>query len=212
MSVTEPSGTSSFAIEQSIAAAKRGSSKAIGSLLDLYRPYLLTVAAEKLREDLEQKIARSDLVQITTAKALETFGNFHGTSEAEFKAWLLTIVNGTAIDVYRHYSSQKRDIAREVSLSDADLDQGAGHSIPSLEPSPSSNIRRSEVSQSVFQALDELPEDQRNILHWRHFEDLPLSQIAVRLNCNRSQAQQLWTKAIQNLTTILERHDTNFYQ
>ena len=75
-----------------LAAARAGSSEALGELLEAFRGYLLVIARAELAPDLQAKRGASDLVQDTFADAKRDFSQFVGNSEAELRAWLRRIL------------------------------------------------------------------------------------------------------------------------
>ena len=61
-----------------LAAARGGSSDALGQALEACRGYLLTIAQHELDPGLRAKAAASDLVQETFLKAQLHFSDFQG--------------------------------------------------------------------------------------------------------------------------------------
>src|SRR5262249_7844950 len=71
-----------------LAEARAGLTEALGELLQECRNYLLLLANQKCDPDLSAKVSPSDLVQETFLEAQRDFGQFHGASEEELRAWL----------------------------------------------------------------------------------------------------------------------------
>src|SRR5205807_3039783 len=86
-----------------LAAARGGSREALGQVLEACRGYLLTIAQQELDPGLRAKGGASDLVQDTFLKAQLHFGGFQGTSEAELKGWLRTMILNNVVDFQRRY-------------------------------------------------------------------------------------------------------------
>ena len=84
--------------------------------------------------------------------------------------WLATIARRTAIDVYR------QEVPGEPSSLD---DVPAAH--PAMVQAPVAIERTYDVWQ-VRQALDELPEDERQVVQLQHLEGLTQTAVAERLN------------------------------
>jgi RNA polymerase sigma factor (sigma-70 family) len=55
-------------------------------------------------------------------------------------------------------------------------------------------------------ALARLPENLRQVIHWRHRENLKFSEIAERLDTTEGAAQRLWARAIERLRAELSSH------
>lgn len=207
MLLAGPSDSSSREIEQSITTAKGGSQSALGALLDLYRGYLWTVANEKLRTDIQAKVAPSDLVQETLTKAVQTFDRFRGTTDAELKVWLGKILAGTTTDGYRRFLSRKRDVTLEVSLADRHGSDDPVREIPSPSPTPSSHYRQTEEAHRVQAALETLSLHDRQIIELRNFQELEFAVIATQMNRSVTETKRRWAQAIQALAALLERPD-----
>jgi WD40 repeat protein/serine/threonine protein kinase len=78
-------------VAQWIEAARRGSSEALASLLELSRPYLVRLADLHLKPDIKTHLADVDLVQDTFLEAQRQLAQFSGTTEAELQGWLRNI-------------------------------------------------------------------------------------------------------------------------
>ncbi len=83
--------------------------------------------------------------------------------------WLVTIARRTAIDMYRQESRQKAGNLDDVSVSH-----------PALVVQPPS-VDQTWESWQVRQALEELPDDERELMRLQHTEGLSQSQVAERL-------------------------------
>jgi RNA polymerase sigma-70 factor (ECF subfamily) len=104
-------------LEQLIHAARRGSTAALGQLLERCRRYLLLVANHSLDSDLRPKAGASDLVQDTFVEAQQDFSRFQGSSEPELLAWLTKILTNRLANNVRHYRyTLKRSVDREEPL------------------------------------------------------------------------------------------------
>src|SRR5436305_11185825 len=107
--------------DQLLAAARAGSTEALGRVLETCRRYLLLVAERQLDPKLRAKGGASDLVQQTFLEAQRDFARFQGTSEAELLAWLSRLLQNNVGDLARRYrGTGKRDIEREVALPGSD--------------------------------------------------------------------------------------------
>ncbi len=103
--------------EQLLAEARQGRSDCLGTLLELYRNYLHLLARTQIDLHLQGRVDAADLVQETFLDACRDFGQFRGTTEAEFVAWLRKIlVFNLARLVQKQVVAQKRNVRRDVSL------------------------------------------------------------------------------------------------
>lgn len=83
---------SSRRVEPLIAAARDGSDKALGQLLNAYRPFLLSVATEEFDSQLKAKAGPSDVVQDTFVEAQRDFASLKSDTAEELRIWLHTLL------------------------------------------------------------------------------------------------------------------------
>jgi RNA polymerase sigma-70 factor (ECF subfamily) len=177
-----------------LAAARAGSTAALGQLLLMCRAYLLGVANAELEPRLRPKAGASDLVQEAFLEAQRVFDRFQGNSPEELLHWLRAILLNKLADFTRQYKgTQKRQVAREVAL-------GTASAIGAWDSStPSGELGRQETTELVRQALDKLPEHYRQVIIWRQWDDLPFEEIARRSGKSVDAARMLWWRAIERL-------------
>lgn len=82
------SASASAVLASRLAAARAGSSEALGQSLEPFREYLLEVARQAVAPALKPKGGASDLVQETFLEAQRLFPRFDGGSSAQLRAWL----------------------------------------------------------------------------------------------------------------------------
>ncbi len=187
--------------------ARAGNGRALGELLDLYRTYLRLMARLHLDRQLQAKIDASDLVQETFLKAHRHFGEFRGTTEAEFIAWLRTILATTMANVVRHYAGRKRrDVRLEQQLSGA-LDRSSASfdgQFPIAQSTPSQQAARRERSVLLADALEQLPADYREAVILRHLEGLDLPRSGPAHGAQRRQREKALARGLARLRELLE--------
>jgi RNA polymerase sigma-70 factor (ECF subfamily) len=168
----------------------------LAELLEEHRPYLKNIAAAELPERLRSQLDASDLVQETLLRAFRKFGQFAGTTDAEFVGWLREILLNQIIDVSRHHGRQVRDVSRTRSLPDA---VSCDKTLPGSEA-----VRRGETSERLAAALAELPEHYRTVILLRQEEDLSFEEIGQRLQRSTDAARMLWGRAILQLGKLMQ--------
>ena len=103
-------------VAQMLAEARQSGGRGLGSVLELYRHYLLLVARAHMSVNLRKVANPSDLVQETFLEACRDFGQFEGTTETQWRAWLRRILaHNLATLVETHVQARKRDVRRQVS-------------------------------------------------------------------------------------------------
>src|SRR5438270_11886117 len=121
--------------EQLLAEARQGRTESLGKLLELFRNYLALLARTQIDLHLQGRVDASDLVQETFLDACRDFGQFRGTSEIEWVAWLRKVlIYNLARVVQKQVVAQKRNARREVSLEQhlAALERSSGRNKAAL--------------------------------------------------------------------------------
>jgi RNA polymerase sigma-70 factor (ECF subfamily) len=67
------------------------------------------------------------------------------------------------------------------------------------EPSPSQHVLRWEQEVLVAAALEQLPDDHRDVLLLRNLERLPFEEVAKRMGRSAGACRMLWMRAIAGL-------------
>jgi len=185
-----------------LAAARGGDRAALGQLLEVARTYLLGIANRELDTAIQAKVGSSDVVQEAFAEAYRVFERFEGQSTAELLGWMRSILLNTMANTDRKYrQTEKRAVSREVSL-----DRGATDSTPGFDPSaaqdtPSEALVRDEQKTAIMAALQRLPDHYRQVLVWRHWDNLTFEEIGKRLDKTAEAARMLWARAAARLRT-----------
>jgi RNA polymerase sigma-70 factor (ECF subfamily) len=190
-------------IDKHLPAAKAGSSKALGEVLEASRRYLLWVARHELEPDLQAKAGASDMVQMTFLEAQRDFGQFMGKTEAEFLAWLRRLLANNLANFARDYrQTAKRNVRQERSLSQSDGMPDTD--LATRTPTPSGILMRGESNDIIRQALATLPENYRRVLTLWQEEDRSFADIGKMMNRKPNAARMLWVRALKQLHQLLE--------
>ncbi len=200
--VTEPTMTPQP--DEMITLAKRDGEAALGPLLELYRNYLTLLARVEVGRRLQRKLDASDLVQETFLDAHKHFGQFEGGTEAQFLAWLRRILACKVANTVRHFfGTQGRDVRQELEnalVHSLDLSAGHLHGLAFASVStPSGEAIRREHSVLVANALQDLPEDYREVIVLRHWEGLTFPDVAGRMGRTVDSVEKLWIRALSRL-------------
>jgi RNA polymerase sigma-70 factor, ECF subfamily len=173
--------------------------------LERYRSYLELLARLKLDRRLRGKLDASDVVQQTLLEAHEALESFRGNDVAAQAAWLRQILARNLANAVRDLTRAKRDVRKERSLQ-ADLDNSASRMegwLAAGQSSPSQKLERHERALQLAEALAQLPQAQRDAVVLRHFQGLPLSDIAEQLDCTTAAVTGLLHRGLKNLRKYL---------
>jgi RNA polymerase sigma-70 factor (ECF subfamily) len=183
-----------------LAAARAGSREALGQVLETFRGYLLLVADRELDPDLRAKGGASDLVQDTFLEAQRDFGQFHGGSVDELRAWLRRLLLNNVANFTRQYRERaKRDVGREIPLEAGGSSHERGAGLAANTLSPSGEALAQEQAETLARAMQRLPPDYRRVLALRHEDHLTFEQIGQQMARTANAARMLWLRAVERL-------------
>jgi RNA polymerase sigma-70 factor (ECF subfamily) len=189
-------------ISQVVEQVRAGNSEMLGSLLNVYRNYMLFVTANHLGRRLRQRLDPSDLVQEAMLAAHRDFEDFRGCTERELMGWLRKILIhciGHAVET--HVKARKRDIRREAPqqlLPDASNDAEPWiQNLKGKDSTPSEIFGRGEASLKLLQQLSKLKPEYRDVIVFRNLEGLSFDEVAARMGRKPTNVRMLWLRAIE---------------
>ena len=188
--------------EDLLQQTRAGDGAALGMLLEAYRPYLTLLARVQIGRLLRGKVGASDVVQDAFLEAHRDFHQFQGGDERSFLAWLRQVLASVLANLVRHYvGTQARDVRLEQQLAAA-LDESSavlGGGLAVLNGSPLAAIERREQSALLAEALERLPEEDREVLVLRHLEGLSFPEVARRMGKTEDSVKKRWPRALLRL-------------
>lgn len=153
--------------------AKAGDSTAFDLLVRKYQRRILAVISRYVHDWSEAE----DVAQDAFVRAWRAIGSFRG--EAAFYTWMYKIAVNTAKN---HLVSRgRRPPLDDVAVEDAE--NFARYADFSDNASPEHELLRQEIEQTVFAAVQELPEDLRVAITLRESDGLSYEEIATRMDC-----------------------------
>ena len=148
-----------------------------------------------------------DLTQDTFIKAVETLKSGKYNEEGKFLPWIVRIAHNLAIDYFR----------REKRYPSIVFEDGSNvfNSLDFSEDSVESMIIRRETHEYLRELIKRLPEQQREVLIMRHYEDMSFQEIADATGVSINTALGRMRYALINLRKMMSKHnrsyDQNFY-
>jgi RNA polymerase sigma-70 factor (ECF subfamily) len=162
-----------------------GNDRAFDEFFDAYFPRLFRFARARLKHDDDAE----EVAQAAICRAIAKLETYRG--EAALFTWLCTFC--------RHEISGhlKRNGARQATalIEDAPEVRAALESAGVDHEGPVEALERADVARLARVALDHLPVRHAQALEWKYLEDLPVREIAERLNCSPKAAESLLTRA-----------------
>ncbi|GAL77198.1 MULTISPECIES: RNA polymerase sigma factor [Algibacter] len=140
-----------------------------------------------------------DIFQDTFIKVIKTLKRGAYNEEGKFLPWVMRIAHNLVIDFFRKNSRMpKFDNTGEFSifsvLSDSSLNAEKA-------------IIKEQVENDVRRLVDELPEDQRDVLLMRIYNDMSFKEISERTGVSINTALGRMRYALINLRKIIEKHN-----
>ena len=167
-----------------------GDLDAFGDLVQIYQTSVFNVCYRVLgnRQDAE------DLVQDAFVRAHNHLSSYD--QERPFGPWMRTLAANLC------YNRLNRSKLIRVELEDE-------RDSPTMNPgsSPESALETSQEHTALYQALWELPLQQRIVLELRHFQGLSYQEMADTLNLPINTVRSHLYRGRQNLAKILEAED-----
>lgn len=152
----------------------------LDQLLALYRPAIRLMAEQMIGPGLRRREDASDIAQRTVMEAYAAGGQFRGTTEMEFSAWLKQILRRNVANIARDHRAAKRDCRKERFFDDGGDDTlSVNWKQPPDRQTPASQMAiKAEAALRLAMAIDELPEDQRTAVKMRHLDGCGIEEIS----------------------------------
>jgi RNA polymerase sigma-70 factor, ECF subfamily len=177
--------------------------------LERYRHYLHFLARIHLDPRLAGKVDASDMVQQTFLQAHQGLDQFQGRSEAELTAWLRRILTRNLTHAVRDLGRAKRDVGREQPL-EAAVDASSARLeawLAADQSSPSQQADRNEQIRRLAEALETLPEAQREAVVLHYWQDWTVVEIGRQLNRTPAAVAGLLKRGLKQLRQYLKAED-----
>jgi RNA polymerase sigma-70 factor (ECF subfamily) len=177
----------------------------IAERLECFRSYLRVLARVQLDRRLRGKLDASDLVQETLLQAHRAAEQFAGQSDRELAGWLRKILARNLAHAARDFRRAKRDVDRERSV-EAALDASSARLeawLAAEQSSPSQRAARNEDMLRLSEALEVLPETQRQAVAMHYLQGMSLQDIGQELGRTRAAVAGLLQRGLKQLRNRL---------
>jgi RNA polymerase sigma-70 factor, ECF subfamily len=197
---------SGFDVEVLLVSAKAGDRVALGRLLERYRNYVGLLVRLQVGRQLRGKVDVEDLLQEISLEIHRKIPLFRGGCEREFLTWTRRLIGSILANQMRRYLGTKgRDARLERSLID-DLDHSSralNEGLIAAQSSPSQQAVRREQAVLLADALNELPEDYREVIILRQLEGMSFPDVARRTGRTEDSVKNVWLRALARLRLSL---------
>src|SRR5262249_34104592 len=94
-------------------------------------------------------------------------------------------------------------VGREAPLLPTDSSASFVRALLGREPTPSQAVAAAELADRLRGALSQLDEDERDLILWRHFEQLSNRETAQLLDITEAAAGKRYIRALERLRALL---------
>lgn len=156
-----------------VSRAQAGDHSAFDLLVRKYQHKVIGIAQRYVHDWAEAQ----DIAQEAFVRAYRALGNFRG--ESAFYTWLYKITTNTA----KNYlvSQGRRPPSDDVPVDDAMHLEAAGKLKEGS--TPERELMRQEIERTVFEAVEQLPEELRTAITLREVDGLSYEEIAETMSC-----------------------------
>jgi RNA polymerase sigma-70 factor, ECF subfamily len=191
--------TSTFAL---LEKARLGDRESLSRMFEKHRRRLATLIHFKLSEEARGHSEVEDILQETLLRAFKDLDGFRYQSPGSFVRWLSSIADHVIVDRVRYHSRERR-AGEEIPFRSASNPAGPD---PRDSNTPSRVFSQRESVQRLMDALEELPDDYRQVILMAKIEGLPTGEIAERMGRSREGVALLVYRAVKRLGVLLARH------
>jgi RNA polymerase sigma-70 factor (ECF subfamily) len=173
-----------------------GNNKAFEVLLSRYksRVYSYIYFIVRNRELTE------DIFQDTFVKAIVTIKQGRYFESGKFLAWVNRIAHNLIIDHFRHERNENT-----VSNEDSEIDLFNNAKL--CEDSIEDNLVQEQIMSDVVKLVDYLPDNQRDVIRMRYYDDLSFKEIADKTGVSINTALGRMRYALLNMRRIADEKD-----
>lgn len=180
----------------------RGEVRAFEVLLERHRKPVFNFLLRSAR----RPETAEDLLQEVFLRVVRQAGSYR--RQAKFTTWLYTIARNLCIDHARKMSHRK-----EASL-DAPVGGGEDEGrtyvqlVPDREPDPDGRLSDRQLASRLYEALDLLPEEQREVFLMREYQQLKFREIAEIVGIPENTVKSRMRYALESLRrSLAEFHE-----
>ena len=195
--------SSASADAQMFAASQAGDRTALEALLQRYLPRLSAFVRARLDPSLRARESGTDFIQSACREALAHADTFTYRGEEEFRGWLFTIALNKIRQRVEHFATQKRGAGGKA----APLPDSGVVDARATFNSPSQVAMGHELEERMQHALDQLPEEYREVITLSRIAGLSHTEIARHMNRSEGAVRVLLSRALLRLVAVMQERD-----
>lgn len=174
----------------------QGNNSAFDVLLNRYKSSIHSYIYFIVRN----KDLAEDIFQETFVKVIITIKQGRYTDNGKFKAWITRIAHNLIIDYFRQERS-------ENTISNDDVEVDLFNNSKLCDSTIEDTMIRGQVLSDVKKLVKHLPDNQREVLEMRYYQDLSFKEIADLTGVSINTALGRMRYAILNMRKMAEEHN-----
>ena len=174
----------------------QGNNSAFDVLLNRYKSSIHSYIYFIVRN----KDLAEDIFQETFVKVIITIKQGRYTDNGKFKAWITRIAHNLIIDYFRQERS-------ENTISNDDVEVDLFNNSKLCDSTIEDAMIRGQVLSDVKKLVKHLPDNQREVLEMRYYQDLSFKEIADLTGVSINTALGRMRYAILNMRKMAEEHN-----
>jgi RNA polymerase sigma-70 factor (ECF subfamily) len=191
--------------ENLIERTREGDTAAFEALFERHRGKLHKAIAMRMDRRVAARVDASDVLQETYLEAFKRLPKYLEQEGMPFYLWLHWIAREKVIGLHRrHLGAGKRSVQYEAPIMPTDSSVEFASGLIDRPPSPSEELARVELAELLRSALERLTSDERDLILWRHFEQISAHDMAMLLGITEAAANKRYIRAVERLRKILQ--------
>ncbi len=188
--------------------AKGGDEAALQSLVARYLPRIHKMVRLSLGSKLKSQVESMDLVQEIMGRILKSYDKFEIREEASFVHWVRVLVQNEIKNQAAHQNAECRNPDKELHAiknpSGTWLDFADG--LADTSETPSKIVEKKDDLGRLAQAMEQLPEEQKEVIVMRQYEEMSFGEIGKALGCSEDAARMKFVRAMDALTDVFKEN------
>ncbi len=182
-----------------VKAAGNGDIAALEEPVDRHLPRLHAYVRLRMGSKLRSREASEDVVQSVCREVLEDLDGFEYRGEGSFLHWLFAAALNKMRERARFHGQKKRDLGREVAISDSSAQAYSPLATPSCAAISAEGIDR------IERVFARLPDDYREVITLTKIAGVPYPEVAAHLGRNEPAMRMLLGRALAKFAEELEK-------
>ena len=145
------------------------------------------------------QFAAEDILQETLVRVCGCIRKNSYAEEGKFVPWALRIARNLCYDHFRKCKRRPETVVMENA-----------YALPVSGSGVAARIVQRQVQEQLHELLQALPHEQRQVIEFRHFEELSFKEIAARTNTSVSTAMGRMRYGLHNLRRMMHRKEFLF--